>query len=113
MVTTTNTLHVGQLIKTYIDTKRIAKSAVARKIGKADNDMLRYQKSVSLKSEVLLMLSHALQHNFFADIAALLPAHYTTDAPVDVLNAERIAALEQQVKILQAEKAVLLEAMRK
>ena len=113
MATTTNTLHVGQLIKTYIDTKRIAKSAVARKIGKADNDMLRYQKSVSLKSEVLLMLSHALQHNFFADIAARLPAHYTTDAPVEAFNIHRITELELQVKLLQAEKAVLLEAMRR
>ena len=112
-MTTANTIHVGQLIKTYIDTKRIAKSAVARKIGKGDNDLLRYQKSASLKTEVLLLLSDAMQHNFFTDIAALLPAHYTTEAPIDATNANRIADLEQQVKILEAEKAVLLEAMRK
>lgn len=113
MTTTATIIHVGQLIKSYIDTKRIAKSAVARKIGKTDNDMLRYQRSASLKTEVLLMLSHALQHNFFADIAALLPAHYNTDAPQDPTKDNRIGELEQQVKLLQAEKAILLEALRK
>jgi hypothetical protein len=46
-------------------------------------------------------------------IAALLPAHYTTDAPIDPTNANHIAELEQHVKLLQAEKAVLLEALQK
>ena len=108
-----NTINVGQLVKNYIDTKRIAKSAVARKIGKDDDDVMRYQKNASLKTEVLLALSHAMEHNFFADIAALLPSHYTTEAPVDNTASSRIAALELQVKLLEAEKAVLLEAIKK
>ena len=108
-----NTINVGQLIKNYIDTKRIAKSAVARKIGKYDATIVRYQKNASLKTEVLLALSHAMEHNFFADIAALLPSHYTTDAPVDNTATSRIAELELQVKLLEAEKAVLLEAIKK
>ena len=110
---TENNIHVGQLFKTYITNRRIVKNALARRIEKNDNEILRYQRSASLKTEVLLLLSDALQHNFFTDIAALLPAHYTTDAPIDTTNANRIAELEQQVKILEAEKAVLLEAMRK
>ena len=106
-------LHVGTIVKKYLNKHRIFKSVLGRRIGKADSTIARYQKSVSLQAEILLVLSHALQHNFFADIAALLPAHYTTDSPIDATNANRIADLELQVKILEAEKAVLLEALKK
>ncbi|HAT81725.1 MAG TPA: hypothetical protein DCS17_10330 [Flavobacterium sp.] len=102
------TIDVGNLIRKYIKKKRISKAAVARFIGKDDRTMLRYEKSVSLKSNVIMELSHAMEHNFFQDIAATLPAHYSTDAPVDTTLTDKIAALEQRILILEAEKAVLL-----
>jgi len=109
----TENVHVGELLKKYIDTHRIYKSALNRKLNKPQNTVLRYQKQESLQSSVLFDLSNAMKHNFFADLAAFLPESYSTDAPKDNSQAERIAELEEQIRILQAEKLVLLEALKK
>ena len=106
-------IHAGDILKNYIDTHRIYKSALNRTLNKPQNTVLRYQKQASLSSEVLIDLSHALRHNFLADLAALLPESYTTDAPKDSSYQQRIAELEAQLTIVQAEKSVLLEALKK
>jgi len=107
------TIHAGELVKNYINKHRIYKSALDRAIKKPKNTTIRYQKQESLQSSVLFALSHAMKHNFFADLAAFLPDSYTTDAPKDNSQAEKIAELEEQIRILQAEKLVLLEALKK
>ena len=105
-------IHIGELVKGYLKSKRIFKSALARKMNKRATDILRYQKSESLKTEVLLQLSDALEHNFFADIAALLPAHYTIEAPTDTTKELLINNLNKQIEILKAREEVLLEALK-
>lgn len=112
--TTTQTpIHAGDILKNYIDTHRLYKSALNRTLNKPPNTVLRYQKQASLSSQVLIDLSHALRHNFLADLAALLPESYTTTEPKDNRQEQRIAELEAQLTIVQAEKSVLLEALRK
>ena len=103
--------HIGAIIKKYIDTHGIYKSALARKIKKNDSEILRYQKSVSLKTEVLLALCHAMKHNFFTDIAALLPADYSTDVPKDTTDQEQIAQLKEQIKTLESERNILKQVL--
>lgn len=105
-------IHIGELVKEYIKNKRIFKSALARKMNKRDTDILRYQNSESLKTEVLFQLSDALEHNFFADIAALLPANYTNEAPIDTTKDILIDNLNKQIEILKAREEVLLEALK-
>ena len=105
-------LHIGELVKTYLISKRIYKSALARKINKRDADILRYQKSESLKTEVLFQLSEALEHTFFADIAALLPKHYTINVPIDNSKEIIIENLTKQIDLLKAREEVLLEAIK-
>lgn len=100
--------HIGSLIKSYIDRNKISKAALARKINRTDSAVLQLQKRASLQLGIVMELSHALKHNFFADIAAQLPETYTTDAPADNTDKEKIARLEQEIIILKAEKAVLL-----
>jgi|LakMenEpi03Aug12_release.lakeMendotaPanAssembly.Ray.scaffolds.fasta_scaffold1888407_1 hypothetical protein len=100
--------HFGSIIKSYIDRNKISKAALARKVNRKDSAILKLQKKASLQLGIVLELSHALKHNFFADIAAHLPATYTSDAPVDNTDKEKIAQLEQEIMILKAEKAVLL-----
>ena len=106
-------IHAGDILKNYIDAQRIYKSALNRNLNKPQNTVLRYQKQASLSSEVLIDLSHALRHNFLADLAAQLPESYTTTAPKDNRQEQRIAELEAQLSIVQAEKSVLLEALKK
>lgn len=65
-----------------------------------------------MPTKMLESISHILQHNFFADIAAQFPATYSTSVVPNTEKDERIAQLEQEVIVLKAEKAVLLEAIR-
>ena len=104
--------HMGKIIKEYIDRRKVSKAALARKIKRSDSTILEYQKSATLQVGIVLELSHALKHNFFADVAALLPATYGTSVPTDTTKDERIAQLELEVTVLKAEKAILLEAIK-
>ena len=100
-------IHVGQLIGAYLKKERIYKSALARAIGVTDSQMLYYQKSKDLKPSTVLKISHALKHNFFADLAAQLPSEYTTDVPQDTTKDETIAQLKHRIEILEAQVEVL------
>ena len=106
-----NDIHVGSILKKYVDTNKIYKSALARTLEVNASVVLAYEKRAGVNTATLLKLSHALQHNFFADIAALLPKIYSTTAPIDNNLNLKIAALEQEIIILKAEKGVLLEVL--
>ena len=105
-------VHAGQIIKNYIDKHRLYKSVLARMLRISDSQVNRYQKKESIATATLLSISHAMKHNFFADIAAMLPASYSTDAPADTTITDRIAALEKENELLQERVKVLME-MRK
>lgn len=105
------TLHIGQLLKNYIDSNKIFKSVLARKLNSRDAQIIRYQKSASLKTEILLALCHAMKHNFFTDVAALLPADYSTDVPKDTTAEDQINQLKDQIKTLEAERNVLKQVL--
>ncbi len=104
-------IHIGTIIKDYIKENKISSAALARTLGVDDATVLSYQKSSGGNNATLLKLCHALKHNFFADIAALLPKAYSTSAVIDDTDSQKIKALEQEIIILKAEKAVLLLAM--
>lgn len=109
----TGNFHIGQMLKTYIDKRKVAKSALARKIKRKDSTIIHYQNSASLQISIVHEICHALKHNFFADIAAQLPATYTTNAVADNTQTERIAQLEHENALLQAKYDALVEVMRK
>ncbi|WP_264565852.1 hypothetical protein [Flavobacterium sp. N3904] len=53
-----------------------------------------------------------MEYNFLMDIAVQLPKSYTTDAPIDVTAANEIEALKEKIKLLEAEKQILLQVIR-
>ncbi len=106
-----NNLDTGKMIVDYFVKNRIRKAALARKLNRNASHIMYLQKQPSLQTQSLWELCHALQHNFFADIAALLTKTYSTTAVIDSTDSQKIAALEQEIIILKAEKAVLLQAM--
>lgn len=105
-------IHVGEMLKKYIDSKRIFKSSLARKLNRSDSTILQYQKGKTMQIAILVELTHALKHNFFSDIAALFPPEYSSSEAVDNSKDLRIAELEQKILILEAEKAVLVSVMK-
>ena len=106
-------INFGSLLQAYFKKNRIYKSALARKIKRGDSTIVAYQKRPSIQSSIIEELSHAMKHNFFADLADLLPESYSKDATKWMEKDARIAALEREIEILKAEKEVLLQAFRK
>lgn len=105
--------HFGSLLAAYIKKRKVPKAALGRKIGKNGDRILKYEKRKALDSDAIMELSIALKHNFFADIALLLPKEYTKEVPEEALLKTQISLLEREIEILKAEKAVLMEVMAK
>lgn len=105
------TLNFGALLQAYFKKNRIYKSALARKVNRSDSVIAAYQKRPSMQSAIIEELSHAMQHNFFADLADLLPDSYSKDLSKIIKKEAKITALEREIEILKAEKRVLLEVL--
>ncbi|MFA6059786.1 MAG: hypothetical protein WC756_16395 [Taibaiella sp.] len=95
--------HLGELLQKYITEHRVYQSALARIMGRVPKTIQYYKKNHSMQAAILWELSHALKHNFFADLAAALPDTFTrnSDSEPD--------AKEEQIATLQAENARLLQ----
>lgn len=104
--------NTGKLLTNFFDEKRIHKSALARAINRLPKTVYSYEKNSSIQTSILWEMCHALKHNFFDDIATMLPDTFTTNRPVATTFA-RIAELEQEIEILNREKLLLLEAMKR
>jgi transcriptional regulator with XRE-family HTH domain len=105
------TIKTGELLTAYCTRNRIYKSALARKTGIGYQSLIKYLKSETLPLNTLLKLSEGLQHNFLMDIAVQLPKTYTTDAPIDAIATNEIEALKEKIKLLEAEKQLLLQVI--
>jgi len=106
-------INFGALLRAYFKKHRIFRSALGRKINRSDSTIVSYQKRASLQLSIIENLSHALKHNFFADLANLLPESYSKDATKWMEKDAKIASLEREIEILKAEKEVLLAVLRK
>lgn len=105
------TIKTGELLSAYCKRKRIYKSGLARKTGIGYQSLLKYLKSETLPLDILLKLSEGLEHNFLMDIAVQLPKSYTTDAPIDAITTNEIETLKEKIKLLEAEKQLLLQVI--
>lgn len=113
METDSNPISFGSLLKKYLTLHKISRASLARRLNVDDSAISRYQKSDSINFQIIAKLSHAMKHNFFADLADLLPESYSKDETKTMEQDARIAALEREIEILKAEKDVLLTAFRK
>ena len=104
--------NTGSILRSYVRKKRIYQAALARHLGKSSQTIAKYQKKASIQTKTLWELSTALQHNFFMDIAQMLPDTFSTENDIFEERDKRIAALEEEVKTLKIEKAVLLESKK-
>ena len=100
---------VGERIKAVIEQKKASKAALGRAMGVYPSTIERQLKSESLQVSVLLEYARHLRHNFFADLAAQLPADFTLETPQDHTKEEEITQLKRRIEILEAQ----LEVLRK
>ncbi|MBK5214672.1 MAG: hypothetical protein JJE55_13535 [Flavobacteriaceae bacterium] len=106
--------HIGNMLRTHLKKHRLFRSVLARMLGRDYAVVLKFEKKDSLQCSLLWELSMAIKHNFFADLAAQLPPDFSTDAPDPTLPfQERIAALEEENRLLNAKVETLMAVVRK
>lgn len=93
-------LHTGKLISECIKSNDIRTVVVSRKHGIALSSLHRFSKSSHLLSSNLWKLCYALEYNFFADIAEMLPDSFKKSSinPKD-LEIQRLQKENEDLKI--------------
>jgi DNA-binding Xre family transcriptional regulator len=102
-----NNIHIGNLLKRYIKENNVSKAALSRALGIGSANLEVRLKHAWIRTDILLKISNLLEHNFFADIAALLPEKFLTNKTADSTKDKLIAELELEIKILKRERDVL------
>ncbi|MDI1257134.1 MAG: helix-turn-helix transcriptional regulator [Flavobacterium sp.] len=102
-----NNINLGALVSAYISENKISKTALARALDISPSNLESRLKKSFMRTDILLKICTALHHNFFADIAAALPAEFSVSAKPDNTKSDTIAALELEVKMLQRERDTL------
>lgn len=104
-------INVGQMLTAHFKKHRIRLAALARLMQIDLSNFMLYQKKESIQTKRLLEISQHLKHNFFMDIAVMLPPTFTTTKNPTEDKDLRIAQLEEEVKLLKNENAVLLKVL--
>ncbi|MBT0608622.1 hypothetical protein [Aequorivita echinoideorum] len=104
---------VGSMLQMHYKKHKINRAALARKLNLHRVTVAKYDQRSSLHVRVLWDVAIALEHNFFADIAAQMPKEYATNVPQNNVQAERIAALEAENALLKSKVETLMQVVGK
>ena len=105
---------VGKVIRTHIKKRRISKAALSRNVNHNHQALHSILQRHSLQLQTLWELSVAMRHNFLLDLAAQLPADFTTNAPDPTLALqEELAQLREENIRLTTQVETLKEVMGK
>lgn len=100
-------IHIGTLLREYFKENNVSKAALSRALGISSANLEVRLKQDWIRTDILLKISHLLQHNFFADIATLLPEEFPTNKETDKTKDDLITSLELEIKILKRERDML------
>ena len=104
-------LHFGEMLHSYFEDKRIRRAVLARLLNLGLKALMQHEKNESVQTKRLLEICTHLKHNFFMDIAIMLPPEYsTTQNPYEEKD-KQIAQLEEELKLIKAERDVLLKVL--
>jgi len=105
--------NTGQMLFDYLEHHSVYRIGLAKKMGIGVQQIFYFaRKKRTMDVQKLTDFSHALEHNFFLDMAAQMPETYTSNSGIFKKKNEEIAALKERVKILEAENAVLLRVLK-
>ena len=112
-----NNIHTGVLLTKVIKEKHISNPELGKLIGRIPLSVKQYKQKGTMQTAVLAEICHALQHNFFSDMADRLPPHFTKNQPnTDKILEEKdalITQLQEENKMLKIKNEVLLEVNKK
>ncbi|CAL2105406.1 conserved hypothetical protein [Tenacibaculum sp. 190524A02b] len=106
-----NSPHIGKLLSSYIEKNAILNKSIASFLKVSTSQIYRYKRSPRTSTGSLWKICHALKHNFFMDIALLLPESY--HSKTSFAKDDEIKRLTEENKKLTIEINVLKELLKK
>lgn len=99
----------GEMLSKYITDKRIYQSALARLLNRNQSAISEFRQGATIQTAILWEICHALKYNFFADIAAQLPADYGFSAEnTNKKQADTaVDSLQKEIALLKMERDML------
>ena len=101
---------LGLMLSTYLKTNLIKSSDLAIKLNRSTSTFAKFKKQDSFQTSILWEMCHALEHNFFADLANQLPSHFTQSANAQT---QLMNDLHEKIKTLEIEKNMLEKLLKK
>jgi len=99
----------GAMLRKYVDENRIRQAGWARKQNIKSDNVRKYLKRKSIRTDTLFKICHVLSYNFFYDLALALPQEFRHALTADQ---QRISVLEKEIETLRIQNE-LLERMVK
>jgi transcriptional regulator with XRE-family HTH domain len=102
-------LHIGQMLRQYVDDNRLSQAAWARRADVNISTITQYLKQPTMRVDTLMAVCEQLDYNFLRDIANTLPPELPPQAPID--QSAELAALKAENAALKIEIAALERAI--
>ena len=102
-------IHIGNMIKNYIDSENLKRTAIAHLMSIPNTAIYAYEKRESLKTSTVLRICHALKYNFFMDIANSLPVDYKYNRGLSIAKDVLIEQQNAEITRLTHENNLLKE----
>lgn len=104
-------IHVGLLLTNYLKKNKIRSTALARRMNLGISSFVQYKKNQSIQTNRLLEICLELNHNFFLDIAKMLPSESSSESNLLVEKDEQITQLRAEVNFLKNENDNLIKLL--
>jgi len=91
--------HNGKLLSDYIFKNKVNRAELARQMDISNTSVYKYAQSYSLQLGILWKASLALNHNFVAELGALLAVDFLT--PHEEILQNELKAKQNEIELLQ------------
>lgn len=102
-------IDTGVLLNDFIEKRFVNRTELADKINRTAQSITKYTQNRSIQTEILIEICHALEHNFFQDIAHQLPENFTVNPQWNSAYMQRLKDLEQENTVLKIQNELLMK----
>jgi hypothetical protein len=108
MKTEQTKIDFGQLLSFYMESRFVRGEQLALLLGKTGQTISKYRTTAVMRSDTIAQISNVLKHNFFQDMANLLPSDYTINTALNSNNQRYVNQLEEENKVLKIQNELLI-----
>lgn len=100
--------NLGNILKSHLEENKMTPTALGVLLNRSSSSVAKYLKQESFQTQILWNISHALQYNFFADLAAQLPDHFAQQPNA---HSQKMQALATENELLKRDVALLQKVL--